>query len=380
MRPTCTMCRAARPMWPTRRGSPSWSSMGWSAPASRSPRPVRELRELTRYRKTQTGERSREAPAAGQGHLLGRQPDGLGGRGGQGGLGHLLDPAVRQLGGHLAAQPAHQPPAPQGPERLGGLVAAHQHQSAAGGEVKAALQAGKAGLKQASQPVHGADPVGHQVPAVADQHGQLGDQLILGPGPQQVLAHPGRLGDDQCVLGVGLGFPGEGAGHPVDRPARHIDHRLVGGGQQPAPTRRCYRSNPPPSTPQPRWSSPGRSARRWPLGRWPPAATTPAARRRPPPRRGGRACRCRSPPTPDHGLAAADPPSPPCRSPRQGLGTRRQPHRQLLRQRRLAALNQRSRRQEDWAATPSWPHQQQALHWPHPVPSGVQNPLNSHEL
>jgi len=48
-------------MWPTRPGSPSWSSTGWSAPASRSPRPVRELRDLTRYRKTQIQERTREA-------------------------------------------------------------------------------------------------------------------------------------------------------------------------------------------------------------------------------------------------------------------------------------------------------------------------------
>jgi transposase len=47
-------------MWPMRPGSPSWSSTAWSGPASRSPRPVRELRELTRYRKTQIQERTRE--------------------------------------------------------------------------------------------------------------------------------------------------------------------------------------------------------------------------------------------------------------------------------------------------------------------------------
>jgi transposase len=51
-------------MWPTWHGSPSWSSTGWSALASRSPRPVREL---TRYPKTQTGERSREVQRPGQG-------------------------------------------------------------------------------------------------------------------------------------------------------------------------------------------------------------------------------------------------------------------------------------------------------------------------
>jgi len=54
-------------MWPTRPGSPSWSSTGWSVPASRSPRPIRELRELTRYRKTQIQERTREVQRPGQG-------------------------------------------------------------------------------------------------------------------------------------------------------------------------------------------------------------------------------------------------------------------------------------------------------------------------
>jgi transposase len=43
-----------------RPGSPSWSSTAWSARASRSPRPIRELRELTRYRKALTYERTRE--------------------------------------------------------------------------------------------------------------------------------------------------------------------------------------------------------------------------------------------------------------------------------------------------------------------------------
>ena len=59
-RPTCTTSLGGRPMWPTRPGSPNWSSTAWSAPASRSPRPIRELRELTRYRKTQIQERTRE--------------------------------------------------------------------------------------------------------------------------------------------------------------------------------------------------------------------------------------------------------------------------------------------------------------------------------
>jgi transposase len=40
---------------------------GLVRPASRSPRPVRELRELTRYRKTQIQERSREVQRPGQG-------------------------------------------------------------------------------------------------------------------------------------------------------------------------------------------------------------------------------------------------------------------------------------------------------------------------
>jgi len=56
-----------RPMWPTPPGSPSWSSTGWSVPHSRSPRPIRELREPGRYRKTQIQEGTREARRPGRG-------------------------------------------------------------------------------------------------------------------------------------------------------------------------------------------------------------------------------------------------------------------------------------------------------------------------
>ena len=47
-------------MWPTRPGSVSWFGHGLVRPSFVPPRPVRELRELTRYRKTQIQERSRE--------------------------------------------------------------------------------------------------------------------------------------------------------------------------------------------------------------------------------------------------------------------------------------------------------------------------------
>jgi len=49
------------------------------------------------------------------GHLLGGQPDRLGGRGLKGSLGHLLNPAVGELAGDVAAQPGHQPPAARSP-------------------------------------------------------------------------------------------------------------------------------------------------------------------------------------------------------------------------------------------------------------------------
>ena len=57
---TCTTCRAARPTWPTRRGSRSWSSTGWCGPASCRPRRFGELRDLTRYRSALIEERTRE--------------------------------------------------------------------------------------------------------------------------------------------------------------------------------------------------------------------------------------------------------------------------------------------------------------------------------
>lgn len=44
----------------TRSGSPSWSSTGLVRPSFVPPRPIRELRDLTRYGKTVIQERSRE--------------------------------------------------------------------------------------------------------------------------------------------------------------------------------------------------------------------------------------------------------------------------------------------------------------------------------
>ena len=54
------MCLGVRPMWPMRPGSPSWSSTGWSAPASCRPARSGSCASPARYRKTQIQERSRE--------------------------------------------------------------------------------------------------------------------------------------------------------------------------------------------------------------------------------------------------------------------------------------------------------------------------------
>jgi hypothetical protein len=63
------------------------------------------------------------------------------------------------------------------------------------------------------------------------QPGQLGDQLFPEGDQGQVRAHPGGLGDQPCVLGVGLPLAPEHARHPVHRPAGHIGDLLAGGDQ-----------------------------------------------------------------------------------------------------------------------------------------------------
>ena len=56
----CGSSRAARPTSPTRRGCAGSPRRGCCARASCRPKPIRELRHLTRYRKTQIPERERE--------------------------------------------------------------------------------------------------------------------------------------------------------------------------------------------------------------------------------------------------------------------------------------------------------------------------------
>src|SRR5215216_4063036 len=109
-------------MWPTRPGSPSWSSTGWSAPASRSPRPIRELRELTRYRKTQIQERSREV------QRLDKVLQDAGTRAVECGHRHPW-----RLGSGDAGGPGRRHPRPGGPGRIGQGPAPQQAAGAAGG-------------------------------------------------------------------------------------------------------------------------------------------------------------------------------------------------------------------------------------------------------
>jgi hypothetical protein len=54
------------------------------------------------------------------------------------------------------------------------------------------------------QPVEDKDAVGGQVLAASHKQAQLGDQSLIAVQDRQVPAHPGVVGDDQRVLGVGL--------------------------------------------------------------------------------------------------------------------------------------------------------------------------------
>ena len=70
---------------------------------------------------------------------------------------------------------------------------------------------------------------------------------IGGADRRQVAAQPRGLGDRVRVLGVGLGFAGERAGHPVDQPAGHLPHPAPAWRSTASSSPRSRRSCPPPS-------------------------------------------------------------------------------------------------------------------------------------
>jgi hypothetical protein len=75
---------------------------------------------------------------------------------------------------------------------------------------------------------------------VGDQPRQLHHQLIRALDHGQVPSQAGGLGDDSRVLGVGLALAGKGPAHPVDHPARHVDHLLPAADQYGQQQRCCW--------------------------------------------------------------------------------------------------------------------------------------------
>ena len=99
-----------------------------------------------------------------------------------------------------------------------------------------AFQAGVELGEQAAYPVGGAGGLGGEVLVEADQHGQLGGDLVGQFQRAQGVRHgAGGVRDDGGVLGVGLGLAGVEVGDPAHGQAGQVGDaaaRVAGDGQR----------------------------------------------------------------------------------------------------------------------------------------------------
>ena len=108
---------------------------------------------------------------------------------------------------------------------------ADQDQRCAVRVVKRGLQRREDRSQQGAQPVNAPDPVGHQIGAVAGQLGQLHHQLVGNGDLSQIASQPSGFSDYPGIFSVRLALPAKRAGHGVDHPPGHINHRLPGTQQ-----------------------------------------------------------------------------------------------------------------------------------------------------
>lgn len=77
-----------------------------------------------------------------------------------------------------------------------------------------------------------ADPVEDHVRASRGQQPQIDTDLVGGADRLQIGPHPGLIGDDPCVLRVGLAVAPVGRRGVVKDPAWKVEHALPPVGQQ----------------------------------------------------------------------------------------------------------------------------------------------------
>ncbi|AFP39105.1 hypothetical protein MSMEI_2637 [Mycolicibacterium smegmatis MC2 155] len=120
------------------------------------------------------------------------------------------------------------------PNRFGTLVARQQyHPATVLAQLGGSFQGRADRDELLAQPVYCAGAVGHEVGAMAGEHPQLADQVIIGMQNGQVLpAHPRLVGDHPCIFGVGFGLPtAVGRRGLPHRPAGQVPDRFASVGQ-----------------------------------------------------------------------------------------------------------------------------------------------------
>jgi len=85
-----------------------------------------------------------------------------------------------------------------------GLVTGLKNQRRLLGVVESGFHRGEVLQHRGPQAVDRSDPVEDQVRASSGQQPQIGADLVATSNRLQIGAHPGLVGDDPCVLGIGL--------------------------------------------------------------------------------------------------------------------------------------------------------------------------------
>jgi hypothetical protein len=161
------------------------------------------------------------------GDVLGREGDALGLGRGEGLAGDVLgslDAAVLEEGSE--APLAHTA------DGAWGLVVAHQDEGALGVQMQRPLQGREEGKEDVPETVDGPGPVGDEVPPTGEQELQLGEIVLAGDELREVGPHPGLVGDDKSITGVGLGLSWVSVASPVHSQAGKVVNSLLSFPQQ----------------------------------------------------------------------------------------------------------------------------------------------------
>lgn len=141
-------------------------------------------------------------------------------------VGHLLGQAGDQVGGDVLA--GRRAVCAFAADRLRALVTRQPyHPGAWVGGAGRPFQRGADRGQVLAQSVESAGAGGHQVRTAGGEHPQLDHELVGGAQLGQIASHPGLVGDDTGVLGVGPALAAVASRGAADRLAGQVAHRLA---------------------------------------------------------------------------------------------------------------------------------------------------------